>query len=293
MIISRQNLLILNRGFRAAFRSGFGQADAIAERMLYMTVPSDTLIEHYGWLGQFPSVSKWVGERKFSGIDQHAYTLVNEKYDGGVEVLRDAIRDDRHAVYQPLMMEMGRAAAVAPVELVTSLLKTGHQKPCYDGQYFFDADHPVGGKQVSNWGGGAGAGWYLLDLSRAIKPLIYQQREPFELEVMDDPNDEAVFTRQVYRYSILGRGVAGFGLWQLAYGSRQDLNAAGYKSAYAAIEGVTSDEGRPLGCRPTHLVVPPSLRGAALELLNAERNAAGATNVWRGTSQLVVSPWLA
>jgi phage major head subunit gpT-like protein len=53
------------------------------------------------------------------------------------------------------------------------------------------------------------------------------------------------------------------------------------------------DHARPLGIRPTHLVVPPSLEGQALEILNAERDAAGATNVYKGTAQLIVCPWLA
>ena len=44
---------------------------------------------------------------------------------------------------------------------------------------------------------------------------------------------------------------------------------------------------------PTHLVVPPALREAGLAILNAERDAAGATNVWRGAATLLVVPWLA
>ena len=51
-------------------------------------------------------------------------------------------------------------------------------------------------------------------------------------------------------------------------------------------------DGAPLAVRATHLIVGPSNEAAALELLQAERNAAGATNVYRGTTQLVVSPHL-
>ncbi|WP_409449985.1 Mu-like prophage major head subunit gpT family protein [Aromatoleum sp.] len=43
----------------------------------------------------------------------------------------------------------------------------------------------------------------------------------------------------------------------------------------------------------THLVVGPSNEAKARELLEADRNASGATNVWRGTAKLIVSPWLA
>ncbi len=52
------------------------------------------------------------------------------------------------------------------------------------------------------------------------------------------------------------------------------------------------DHGQPLRIKPNLLVVPRSLEGAALELLNAERNAAGATNVWKGTATLFVCDWL-
>lgn len=44
---------------------------------------------------------------------------------------------------------------------------------------------------------------------------------------------------------------------------------------------------------PTHLVGPPMLEKEGLELLNADRNAAGATNVYRDTAKLIVTPWLA
>ena len=64
-------------------------------------------------------------------------------------------------------------------------------------------------------------------------------------------------------------------------------------SATRAAIRLLGDHGRPLGVMPTHLVVPPALREAGLEILNAERDAAGATNVWRGAATLLVVPWLA
>ena len=42
-----------------------------------------------------------------------------------------------------MMTEMGRASAVHPDELVFALLKNAHATLCYDGQNFFDNDHPV------------------------------------------------------------------------------------------------------------------------------------------------------
>jgi len=53
-----------------------------------------------------------------------------------------------------------------------------------------------------------------------------------------------------------------------------------------------ADGGRPLGIKPTVLVVPPSLRAAAIEIVKNERLANGASNPNFGVVDLIVSPWL-
>ena len=52
------------------------------------------------------------------------------------------------------------------------------------------------------------------------------------------------------------------------------------------------DNGQPLNVRPTVLVVGPGNEEAALTVLNAERDAAGATNVWKGTAELILATQL-
>ena len=290
MIVNRGNLQTLGRGFSAAFRQGFGSADV--DTLPAMDVRSTAREEEYGWLGQWPGLREWVGERVLRGIVQHGYTVRNRKFESTVEVKRDDLEDDRFGVYGPMFNELGRAAAAHPGEIIYAALEKGFEAPCYDGQYFFDTDHPVGGESVSNHGGGAGTPWFLLDLSRVIKPVIFQRRRDYEIEMMADPRDERVFNRDMLRYGVSARVNAGYGLWQLAYGSKADLTAANYAKARAAVLKMKGDEGRPLGCRPTHLVVPPDLEGKALEILNAEHDRGGATNVWRGTAKAHVTPWL-
>jgi phage major head subunit gpT-like protein len=60
-----------------------------------------------------------------------------------------------------MFAEMGQAAVRHPEELVFSLLASGFTTACYDGQFFFDSDHPVTDADgnitmASNTGGGAG-----------------------------------------------------------------------------------------------------------------------------------------
>ncbi|MFZ7089844.1 Mu-like prophage major head subunit gpT family protein [Primorskyibacter sp. 2E233] len=95
-----------------------------------------------------------------------------------------------------------------------------------------------------------------------------------------------------YIYGVRARVNAGFGLWQLAYGSTDTLDEANYAAARAAMMGYRSNSGRLLGVKPKVLVVPPSLEDEALHLLNTENKDGGGSNPYKGTAELIVSPWL-
>ncbi|MDR3561899.1 MAG: Mu-like prophage major head subunit gpT family protein [Negativicutes bacterium] len=61
--------------------------------------------------------------------------------------------------------------------------------------------------------------WFLLDVSRPIKPLVFQWRKKPEFIAKDHPNDDNVFMKKKFLYGADCRDNAGFGLWQLGYGS--------------------------------------------------------------------------
>ncbi len=292
MILNPGNISILYKAFNAAFKEGFGAAKPDHEA-ISMTVNSQTAEEQYGWLGQWPGLREWVGERTLNSISLHGYTLRNRKFESTIDVLRDNIEDDNFGVYAPMFQEMGRASATHPSELIYDLLKKGFSTVCYDGQYFFDSDHDVEGDSVSNTGGGSGTPWFLLDCGRMIKPMIFQRRRNYDLRRMDKLDDEQVFMTDRFRYGVDARVSAGYGLWQLAYGSKLPLTAANYETARKALLSIKGDQGRPLGITPTHLVVPPSLEGSARELLVSERTDNGGTNKWFNSAKLLCTPWLA
>ena len=192
---------------------------------------------------------------------------------------------------------MGQTTRRHPEEMIFGLLASGFATNCYDGQFFFDTDHPVTDAEgntlsISNHQGGSGTPWYLMDTSRSIKPLIWQEREKYEFQQLTRDDDDYVFTNDKYLYGIRARVNAGFGLWQLAYGSKQALTAANYAAARAAMMGLTTDGGRKLGVTPTVLVVPPALESDALTLLNTEYATGGASNPWKGTAAVIVTPYL-
>ena len=66
------------------------------------------------------------------------------------------------------------------------------------------------------------------------------------------------------------------------------LDADSYAKARQYMRTFKNDVGQYMGLMGTHLVVCPALEAMGREILLAERNALGATNVWRGTAELVV-----
>lgn len=296
MLITPQVLSALFTGYRSEYQRAFTDTPTDWQRIA-TEVPSSSSSNTYGWLGQFPAFREWVGDRVLRDMASHAYTVVNKKFESSVSVPRDAIEDDEIGVYGPLFQEMGRAARAHPDELVFALLKAGLTTTCYDGQNFFDTDHPLypnsdgtgTATSVSNYQAGTGPAWYLLDVSRAIKPIIFQKRRNYDLKAMTKIDDEAVFMQDVYRYGVDARVNTGFGLWQFAYCSKAPLTADNYAAARAAMKDFKADGGRPLGVRPGLLVVPSSLEGAARKLV--VKDAEGG-NEWAGTAEVLSPSWL-
>jgi phage major head subunit gpT-like protein len=296
MLVNSESLSNLFNGFKTAFNEGFDGAPSTMDRIA-MTVPSKAREEQYGWLGVLPKIREWIGDRVIESLTLHGFTLKNRTFESTISVSRDDIEDDQYGVLSPLVGEMGRNAKQHPDELVYTLLANGFTSLCYDGQYFFDTDHPVTDAtgtptSQSNFQAGAGSAWYLLDGSRALKPLVFQKREPYSFQSLTNMNDENVFMRNEYIYGVRARANAGYGLWQLIYASKDTLDATNYAAARAAMIGRTGDNGKKLGIVPNILLVPPSLEEAGRTLVLSENNAAGASNPWKGTATLIMTPWL-
>ena len=298
MIINAAALAGIFAGFSTSFTKGLGSAESLYKRIATV-VPSSDAANTYSWMGQFPSLREWLGDRIVKNLEANAYTIVNKDFESTVSVPRNAIEDDKYGVFGPIFEEMGRAAGDHPDELIFSLLGAGRTTDCYDGQYFFDTDHPVIDPEtgnefsVSNFAAGAGPAWFLLDTSRPLKPMVFQERRKPQLVSKTDSKDDNVFWNKEYIYGVDGRWNVGFGLWQMSYASKEDLGSATYSAARKAMMSFRSDEGRPLGVKPNLLVVPPALEEAGLKVVNSETLANGESNPWKGTAELIVVPWMA
>lgn len=286
-------------GFKAAFQGAF---DAVKPDYsdIVMEVNSTTGKEEYGWLGALQGVREWLGDRVINKLATHGYQIRNRSFENTVSVKRDDVDDDNLGIYAPMFRDLGQTAAEFPSQLVYSTLRAGFSETCYDGQFFFDTDHQVLDANgvpysVANTDAVAGNGepWFLMCTARAVKPLIKQNRKAFQFVQKDKPTDDRVFMSGDYVYGVDGRMNVGFGLWQLAWGSKQPLNAANFETALMAMMSQKGDFGRPLGLKPDLIVTGPKNLKAAKELLEKERLSSGEDNIWRNEVAYRATPWLA
>lgn len=297
MIITASSLLALQQGFNAAFLQGFGST-APTWNQVAMRVPSTADIENYGWMKELPGMREWVGQRVIHNLESAGAQLKNKNYEHTIGVDRNHIDDDKLGIYAPMFSMQGEIVARHPDELVWGLLPTGFAIKGFDGQYYFDSDHvgyTAAGAETSwsNTGGGAGAPWFLMDLSRNfMKPLIFQDRRKAEFVSLNKNTDLNVFMDRQFLFGVDARYVAGFGFHQLAYGSKATLDAAAFVAARLALETQRRPDGSPLPVLASHLVCGPSRRAEAEALLKKEFLAGGENNINYKAVELVVNPWL-
>ncbi len=296
LLVNAANLDSLRVGFSTAFQQGLGTAPSQYQRVV-TTVPASQKSQKYGWLGKLPGVREWIGPRQVQNLEQHDYTITEKPWELTVAVNRDDIETDNLGIYTPLFQMMGQSTGSKWEQLVWALLPLGFTTVCYDGQFFFDTDHPVKDANgnitsVANTDGGSGTPWYLLCTKAPIKPLILQKRKDFQFVAKDKLDDDNVFNNNEFVYGADARGNVGFGFWQMAWGSKQTLDATHYATARAAITSLKDDNGLPLGLAPDLLVVPGTLESAGRGIVNAQLLAGGGTNPWFNTADLMVVPWL-
>ena len=95
MIVNSAALQSIFKGFKTLFNEAFAGTKPTYEKVATV-VPSSTKSEEYGWLGAFPRLRKWVGDRVINSLAAHGYTIKNESWEATVEVHREDIEDESH-----------------------------------------------------------------------------------------------------------------------------------------------------------------------------------------------------
>jgi phage major head subunit gpT-like protein len=301
MEITPANIQKLQTSFRALYNQGKASVQS-TYKTVAMEVPSSTRSNNYGWMNELPKMREWLGARVVNNISAQTFEIVNKPFELTIGVNRANIEDDDLGVYSMRFIAMGESVEQQPDELVWDMFKRGTSTLCYDGQFFFDSDHPVQLENgtmgtVSNFYAGAGPyTWYLIDESNSYRPIVFQNRKSPQFVSKDKPEDDNVFERNEFIYGVDARRNAGFGFWQKAFASTLPLTVDNFYTVYQAMAGLKGDYGRPLRLRPTKLLVPPGGMKDAKTVLETDLRAdAGVaiTNIAKGLVTPMMEPLLA
>lgn len=293
MPITNEQLHALSTGLKANFKKGLTAAKPQHSKIATV-VKSSNKSEDYAQLSSWPQIKEWVGDRQLANLSKSSYTITNKKFESSVVVPRDDVEDDSLGLYSIQAQTIGDEVSLFPDSLCFPLLVKGFSEKCYDGQYFFDADHPVGDEIASNIVGDGtetDEPWFLLDASKSLKPIIYQDRRAFEFKALDDMNSDRVVLKDEFVYAVDGRGNAGFGFWQMAVGSKAPLTKENLNKARKLMRSFKSDNDTPLRVNPTVLVVGGDNEAKAEELILSEK-IGGSNNTLYKKFELLVSPYV-
>ncbi len=129
-------------GFDTQFAKGYSSAETFWQK-LAMKMMSSHEQETYAWPDLLPNLREWVGARVFNNAVAQAQVLVNKKYEGSMELDRTRFEDDSLGLFNAQAEMLGQAAAQWPDILMAACVEAGHSTLTFDGQYFFDTDHPI------------------------------------------------------------------------------------------------------------------------------------------------------
>lgn len=287
----------LTVGSNAAFTRGLNavapQWDKIATK-----VTSSGSSEFYGWLKDLPGIEEWVSDRQLVELGSHGYAIENATYEASIKIKRDDLEDDKIGKYSVLAQAWGRETGLFPDKQCYGLLAAGFTTLCYDGQNYFDTDHPLETTPATTFSNvvgdpatDTGSPWFVIDDTQLLLPILFQERRPFALEFVGATSEYAWFNNMVAQ-GVDGRAGFGFSFPQIAIGSKGDLTDATFEEAKLKLAGMKKTNGTPLGTMATTLIVGPSNEAKARQIIKRELLDNGGSNIYYNNVEIVVSRYL-
>jgi phage major head subunit gpT-like protein len=258
MVLSPANIAGLYTTWKTIFNQAMAAAVPQYEKVA-MVVPSTGKKNGYAWLGAWPKMREWIGDREFHKLEAFNYEIDNKKWESSISIPEEDIEDDIWQVYEPLAKALGVVAKMHPDDLVFDLIGNAFTLKGYDGKSFFATDHKSGERDIlivppeleeagrtglnadfisvssgstqnNPWKNSAdlivcprmvsATAWIIARPFAGLMPFIYQPRRLVRFVTKNDPQQsDYTFLTGKYAFGADCRDNAGYGLHQLAYGS--------------------------------------------------------------------------
>lgn len=306
MDITLPNLLSINDVVSLAYNTQFWETPTVYERFTFVA-PSTGRISVYPRLNMLPGLRQWLGDRVVNQLSTQTFSIENLDWEQTVGISRNDIEDDQFGLLTGVAKDMAMAARHLPDIQIASLMQAGASTLTYDGVNFFSTSHPnpnnaagTGGTTVANYQSGSNPWWFLIDATKVLKPWIWQTRKPFTIIPKFSTTDDNLFWTKEFEWGVDGRAAAGYGLWQLVFGSQAQMTIANVQAARVAMASIRRPDGTPMGIKPNLLVTgtalyPDARAYAENEFVPIDATTGASTlapNPLRGLFAAVENPWL-
>jgi phage major head subunit gpT-like protein len=143
--------MILNRtagkaalsNFRAIVFSELLSSPLVAWfRQLFMVIQSSTPEETFHFLRGVPRMREWLGDRKIKNISEVSFKVAVKKWESTISILREDVMFDKLGQVRVHLNQLGQAYPLHLTDYAIDLILGGFTANSYDGQFFFDTDHP-------------------------------------------------------------------------------------------------------------------------------------------------------
>lgn len=196
-------------GIYTAFFSGMGEQAALHPEELVFGLLSKGFVNKC-----------YDGQPYFS--DNHVVGKIKFSNKGTAKLTPESYREARKAIMS-IKGEKGKNLNLVPDLLVVSPSNE------YQAKLILEADQIEGTTNVdkgtaqvlvtTELAGENENMWFLLCTKKFLKPFIYQERKPMKFVSLTKEDDINVFLKDLYLYGADSRCNAGYGFWQMAFGS--------------------------------------------------------------------------
>jgi phage major head subunit gpT-like protein len=152
MQVTAENVALLSATVKSIYADAYKAQTGIAA-IIATWLPSTQQSESYAWIGEIPSMRRFLDERTIQALKDYAYTITNRKYEATIGVTRDMLEDDQTGQIALKIRSLAEAGMEHYEQLLFELINAGQTTACFDGQYFYDTDHPIGAGVGSNVAG--------------------------------------------------------------------------------------------------------------------------------------------
>jgi phage major head subunit gpT-like protein len=125
-----------------SFQSAFQQVPTFWN-MIASEFPSDTEQNLYPFLSMIPGLREWIGPRVFNNVAARAFAVANKHWEASYAIDLNKFKDDTYGFYAQMQPMIAQQVAEWRDRRMAQVIEAGTTALCWDGQFFFDTDHPV------------------------------------------------------------------------------------------------------------------------------------------------------